>query len=158
MHMFAYNVLIIICTYMIIHVYNIYICMDIYIYMAMERDTNKDAYTDRSSTCVCTCVLNERNTNSYPRPGLQSGPAFQVERVERVGGAADPEMVRWHGMVGADARCGRHSVYRESPGRKMVANVCAWLVWGPPQTIWWYSITRTFFFAPPNNFWVNQLK
>ena len=124
----------------------------IYIYGDGERDTNKDAYTDRSSTCVCTCVLNERNTNSYPRPGLQSGPAFQVERVERVGGAADPEMVRWHGMVGADARCGRHSVYRESPGRKMVANVCAWLVWGPPQTIWWYSITRTFFLPPPTIF------
>jgi hypothetical protein len=65
--------------------------------------------------CIHVCVLvvfNERNTNSYPRPGLQTVPAFQVEPVERVGGAVDPEMVRWHGMVGADARCGRHSESR----------------------------------------------
>ena len=29
---------------------------------------------------------------------------FQVERVESAARAADPEMVRWHGMVGADAK------------------------------------------------------
>ena len=38
-------------------------------------------------------------------------------------------------------------------------NVCLWLVWGaPPQTIWGYSITRTFFCPPSTFFWSINLR
>ena len=38
-------------------------------------------------------------------------------------------------------------------------NVCIWLVWGgPPQTIWGYSITRTFFCPPSTFFWSIKLR
>ena len=126
------------CTNHNLHIYDHtcvkYICRCIYIYIYIfiylwrwrERYTNKGAYTDRSSTYstkeiptatpgrVFKAVLRSRSSVSNVSEVLRiprwcDGMAWWV-RTPNVGGIA----------------------YRESPGRKMVANVCALLVWGPP--------------------------